>query len=606
MDSGSGAIGGTPDKISGGNKFDNFQLKTTPPPPDPNVIWPISGIKFYDANLNGDPTGQAGIAGWRTRTGVAPVDDTGTPNTWTTPFGLHSTVNVDDIYDPCIHLGTPAWNTTFDGFTLIGNPAFPCDFTNGADPAVAPFPYTQVQTDSQIWTLEDFTLDNLDPANSPHTYRANYQYFGFQGPEGSDGFTQPIGVYNTCEVFPSDTVQSPDPGVAPLPLWVSTSPHPYYFYVGFFKHDANYGNVCLGAAGGGLTLGYWSNKNGQLDISTQTGKYKGDLTTAAAAVLNGTGLVVPACSGNGSGQYCPGTSNPTTAYYLRCPPGSSGAGSCTTGTGAGSFYAPSSSTTYSGFRAWLLDANAVNMTYMLSAQLASMELNTHCSIVAPITCWTDAGPAGTPAVDPGAVVYAPGTQITQNDLVTIGQLERAAIWSLQNNDGFSNSPAQRNLQQAIKNALDMANNNLNFVGGDQASCAKGGSITYTGAEHCAVSLAVASSTSLIASDCSTDNGTGTCTAVKNTNITFTAQVTSQYGGFPGGSVSFYNGSTLLGTVNLVNGFCVAGTPQTCSSIATLVKALTPAGTYNITAVYNGDWTYGGSTSNTLSEVITTH
>lgn len=98
-----------------------------------------------------------------------------------------------------------------------------------------------------------------------------------------------------------------------------------------------FGNVCLGA-GGGLTLGFWSNKNGQALFGADD--------KALMISLN-----------------------------LR--------------NAAGTALDPAS---YSAFRTWLLNATATNMAYMLSAQLAAMELNVYNG-----------------KVNGGAFVYAPGT-----------------------------------------------------------------------------------------------------------------------------------------------------------------------------------------------------
>jgi hypothetical protein len=87
-----------------------------------------------------------------------------------------------------------------------------------------------------------------------------------------------------------------------------------------------FGNVCL-AGGGGLTLGYWSNQNGQHDMTVGGGGMAANLAFLAG-------------------------------LYLR--------------NAAGTNFDP---TTYTQFRTWLLGASATNMAYMLSAQLSAMELN---------------------------------------------------------------------------------------------------------------------------------------------------------------------------------------------------------------------------------------
>jgi hypothetical protein len=77
----------------------------------------------------------------------------------------------------------------------------------------------------------------------------------------------------------------------------------------------------------------------------------------------------------------------------------------------------------------------------------------------------------------------------------------------------------------------------------------------------------------------------------NQSITFTATVTSQFGGAATGSVTFFSGSQTLGTATL------------SGNRATLSTSFTTAGTYSISAKYNGDSNNTASTSSTLSQVI---
>lgn len=151
-----------------------------------------------------------------------------------------------------------------------------------------------------------------------------------------------------------------------------------------------FGNVCLGA-GGGLTLGFWSNKNGTAII-----------TSTGLSTLNGLNLVW----GNGN-PYTPATKD---------------------------------------FRAWLLGATATNMAYMLSAQLAAMKLNVFNGKVSPT-----------------ALVYAPGVDEATNGFITIENLIAAAAKSLGNYPLTIGSSEARTDQEALKNALDNANNNKTFV-----------------------------------------------------------------------------------------------------------------------------------------------
>ena len=159
--------------------------------------------------------------------------------------------------------------------------------------------------------------------------------------------------------------------------------------------NVSFGNLCLGP-GGGLTLGFWSNKNGE------------KLYNAATAI----------------------------AQNLR--------------DGAGNSFDPPS---YKAFRTWILSASATNMAYMLSAQLAAMTQNVSNGNVAA-----------------SAIVYAPGTG-SANALgyATIGALIAEGNARLAANSYTVAAGADRTAQEAVKTAIDRANNNYNFV--QSAPCA---------------------------------------------------------------------------------------------------------------------------------------
>jgi hypothetical protein len=171
----------------------------------------------------------------------------------------------------------------------------------------------------------------------------------------------------------------------------------------------SFGNVCLGP-GGGLTLGFWSNKNGQ-----------GLITGSQLCTLNGLNLKNAAGGNFDPVAGCAAPSNPQVT--------------------AGK----------TALKNWLLSGSATNMAYMLSVQFAAMQLNVLNG-----------------KVSGGAIVYAPGTNITPNDFVTINQLLAAANTELgtpghENTTSGTPGDAFRAYQEALKNALDRANNNLNFV-----------------------------------------------------------------------------------------------------------------------------------------------
>ena len=153
-----------------------------------------------------------------------------------------------------------------------------------------------------------------------------------------------------------------------------------------------FGNLCLGQ-GGGRTLGFWSNKNGAVLFGAD------DQAELAGACLR---------------------------------------------TASGGDFDPLS---YSQFRSWILNATAVNMAYMLSAQYAAAFLNGYNGLVSA-----------------DAIVYAPGTQSANNlGFATYGALLGEANGALCS-DGYTlDGNPDRAYQAALKNALDAANNNLTFV-----------------------------------------------------------------------------------------------------------------------------------------------
>jgi hypothetical protein len=77
-------------------------------------------------------------------------------------------------------------------------------------------------------------------------------------------------------------------------------------------------------------------------------------------------------------------------------------------------------------------------------------------------------------------------------------------------------------------------------------------------------------------------------------VTFTATVSPTPTGASLGTVDFYNGSTLLGTVNLNS-----------PGVATFATSSLPGGALPITAVYSGNAGFAGSTSATLTETVST-
>ena len=166
----------------------------------------------------------------------------------------------------------------------------------------------------------------------------------------------------------------------------------------------NFGNVCVGA-GGGHTLGFWSNQNGKTKMN-DGGTLAPELALLAARNLR---------NANGT-NFDP--------------------------------------TTYAQFRTWLLSASATNMAYMLSAQMAAMELNVEGGFV-----------------NSSALILAPGTN-SANALgfATVGAILTEANTELGLHGLVLSGSAFRTYQTALKNALDNANNNLLYLQAGPSTC----------------------------------------------------------------------------------------------------------------------------------------
>jgi len=160
-----------------------------------------------------------------------------------------------------------------------------------------------------------------------------------------------------------------------------------------------FGNVCVGA-GDGKTIGFWSNKNGQALIDA------GDLLALRTLHLRNVN---------------------------------------------GTDFDPLAKTTY---RTWVLNATAVNMAYMLSAQLSAMVLNVRNGFVSD-----------------GAIVYGPGaTGANSTGFISIAALIAEADAELAAHGVVLSDSPYRGYQEALKDALDNANNNRNFVQASPLTC----------------------------------------------------------------------------------------------------------------------------------------
>jgi hypothetical protein len=76
-------------------------------------------------------------------------------------------------------------------------------------------------------------------------------------------------------------------------------------------------------------------------------------------------------------------------------------------------------------------------------------------------------------------------------------------------------------------------------------------------------------------------------------VTFTATVTGEFGGSPGGTVTFKNGTSVLGTAPV----------NTSSHQATFITTGLSIGTHSIQAGYGGNVDFNASTSPVLKQVV---
>ena len=265
-----------------------------------------------------------------------------------------------------------------------------------------PTPTPACQTTICVNKFYDANANGVQDAGEPNIVGWQYCVVGTDFSNTRSTFDPPRclvvapGPYTVYEDTPVET------------NWVHTTPISFQFTLAECDTgNVSFGNVCLGP-GGGLTLGFWSNKNGQKLESCADFTL---LTSLCLRNANGTNKDFAAsCSSVGANR--------------------------------------------TALNSWLLSANAVNMAYMLSAQLAAMELNVSHGFVSG-----------------SSLVYAPcligtGTPgVNSLGFISITDLMTAANASLCAHGSTPSGDPNRAYQECLKNTLDDANNNKNFVQG---------------------------------------------------------------------------------------------------------------------------------------------
>ncbi len=119
------------------------------------------------------------------------------------------------------------------------------------------------------------------------------------------------------------------------------------------------------------------------------------------------------------------------------------------------------------------------------------------------------------------------------------------------------------------------------------------SLTGSAAGNYSLGAVTAGTLTVAQAGTTTSLTTSNSTVALNGNVTFTATVASTTTGTPAGSVTFYSGSTALGTLALTDGVATLSNPSITQN----------GGTYSITAEYGGTTNFGQSTSNAVTETV---
>jgi hypothetical protein len=395
-------------------KTDNFKIRSV------NVasVVSIGGRKFYDRNFNGVDDNEPGVTNVQIVIELRYPDNTTATITRTTGAGgVWSVANLP--------VGTSYHVCEVTPFEWLQTAPAPNSDDERCYDGVANADVTELD----FGNIAAHTADghkyydaNANGADDGEVMIGNWKFVGtFHLPDGTtevvtlnalpDGPMQgmywfgpyPDGTtFTICEVMP------------PVGNWVRTDPVASDCQNGTVTgatvtgdYDASYfvratymrfGNLLLGGRGG-HTLGFWSNRNGKSLMTAGSGGMAGALSFLSGLNLRNAD---------------------------------------------GSNFDP---TTYDQYRSWLLSANATNMAYMLSAQLAAMELSVRSGLV-----------------QGSYLIYAPGTN-SANALgyATVQNVMNEANTELGLHGLTTEGSAFRAYQEALKNALDNANNDLTFV-----------------------------------------------------------------------------------------------------------------------------------------------
>jgi hypothetical protein len=225
-----------------------------------------------------------------------------------------------------------------------------------------------------------------------------------------------------------------DPGS----YWVQTAPVAdntgFQGYSGTANSNVtglDFGNLCFSPGSGGLTLGYWSNKNGN-KVMTNGGSF--GIDPNVYPVLGSTDMPP---NPNPAADSATLTKDLLFLTRLNLKETSTNRKNPD-----GADFDPQ---TYDKFRNWLLDGNAVNMSYMLSVQLSATSLDVRHKFL-----------FDNQIVDARNVCNSIGDCF---GFVTIGEIRVLANQALNDHSLTVSGSPWRDSHEQMKNFLDDVNNN---------------------------------------------------------------------------------------------------------------------------------------------------
>ncbi|WP_235215208.1 Ig-like domain-containing protein, partial [Burkholderia sp. MSh2] len=129
------------------------------------------------------------------------------------------------------------------------------------------------------------------------------------------------------------------------------------------------------------------------------------------------------------------------------------------------------------------------------------------------------------------------------------------------------------------------------LGTDSLTASYSGDANFTGATSTTLSQQIVASTQVVRTTTTLSASQPTVSYGTGLTLTASVQANTNQAEVPGGTVSFYNGATLLGTAALVDGE------------ANLTVSQLPVGTDSLTAVYSGD-TQNATSVSSLNQTVT--